>query len=152
MAEAEIREPEAGAVWDLRARWVAALRSGKYQQGSGLLHYLDMNDEHRYCCLGVLCDVVDPLGWESYRGVLPPYQSKGEVKEGFRFHKSDIAVPSPRIMSEAGLVKGGGWQLVLMNDDKRKTFDDIADYLEGKPCSSSSESTSTPATTTQSPP
>jgi hypothetical protein len=35
-------------------KWVAALRSGKYKQGKGVLHDQDKNT---YCCLGVLCDL-----------------------------------------------------------------------------------------------
>jgi hypothetical protein len=35
-------------------KWVAALRSGDYKQGKGVLHNQDTNT---YCCLGVLCDL-----------------------------------------------------------------------------------------------
>jgi hypothetical protein len=35
-------------------KWVAALRSGEYKQGKGVLHNQDSNT---YCCLGVLCDL-----------------------------------------------------------------------------------------------
>lgn len=38
---------------DLKAKWIDALRSGKYEQGRGAL----LNDG-KYCCLGVLCEVV----------------------------------------------------------------------------------------------
>lgn len=42
----------------IRTKWCEALRSGKYEQGTG---YLRAND--KFCCLGVLCDVIDPLEW-----------------------------------------------------------------------------------------
>jgi hypothetical protein len=43
---------------DLMKRWIAALRSGEYKQGKGQLI-----KDGRYCCLGVLCDVVkDEMG------------------------------------------------------------------------------------------
>lgn len=38
---------------EIRARWVAALRSGEYAQGRGSLR-----DGNQYCCLGVLCDLA----------------------------------------------------------------------------------------------
>jgi hypothetical protein len=38
---------------EIRARWVAALRSGEYRQGDG---HLRMGD--RLCCLGVLCELA----------------------------------------------------------------------------------------------
>lgn len=37
---------------EVKEKWVAALTSGEYKQGS---HALKDND--RYCCLGVLCDL-----------------------------------------------------------------------------------------------
>lgn len=40
-------------------QWVAALRSGKYPQGTNALRTID--DE--YCCLGVLCDILDKKCW-----------------------------------------------------------------------------------------
>ena len=55
---------------DLKAKWVAALRSGDYKQGQ---HYLKTPDD-TYCCLGVLCEIAgwptdDPEGDTT----LPPY-------------------------------------------------------------------------------
>jgi hypothetical protein len=40
---------------EIKTRWVAALRSGDYAQGSGVLYNPDQN---QYCCLGVLCDLA----------------------------------------------------------------------------------------------
>ena len=37
---------------EIAERWVAALRSGEYEQGRGYLH-----TEDGHCCLGVLCDL-----------------------------------------------------------------------------------------------
>ncbi len=39
--------------------WVAALRSGKYQQITGQLR-----KENGFCCLGVACDVFNPSLWD----------------------------------------------------------------------------------------
>lgn len=39
---------------ELKAQWVAALRSGEYKQGHGELR---TNGGTRYCCLGVLTDL-----------------------------------------------------------------------------------------------
>jgi hypothetical protein len=38
---------------ELKSKWLAALRSGKYEQGHGAL-----NSNGKMCCLGVLCDVA----------------------------------------------------------------------------------------------
>jgi len=41
---------------EIKDRWVAALKSGTYQQGRG---YLKQSDGYNsaFCCLGVLCDL-----------------------------------------------------------------------------------------------
>ena len=37
---------------DIKAKWVAALRSGDYVQGRGALRV-----DNKFCCLGVLCNI-----------------------------------------------------------------------------------------------
>lgn len=44
---------------EIKAKWLEALRSGRYKQGVGCLR----SDKDEYCCLGVLCDVVAPEQW-----------------------------------------------------------------------------------------
>ena len=47
----------------LRDEWCAALRSGKYVQGTkGVLRHGNEGPDE-YCCIGVLADVIDPKGW-----------------------------------------------------------------------------------------
>lgn len=50
---------------EVKEKWVAALRSGKYKQVEGRLRS-DTGDS--YCCLGVLCDVNNPRQWKSDDG------------------------------------------------------------------------------------
>lgn len=45
-------EPKKKMNPEVKAKWVAALRSGEYQQGTGAL-----KSDDKYCCLGVLCDI-----------------------------------------------------------------------------------------------
>ena len=39
--------------------WLDALRSGEYEQGRDRLRI-----EDTFCCLGVACDLIEPLGWD----------------------------------------------------------------------------------------
>ncbi len=64
---------------DIKERWLEALRSGKYEQGKGMLRtgrwdeeYEEFvyDDEARFCCLGVLCDVIK--NDDDVRGVWGP--------------------------------------------------------------------------------
>jgi hypothetical protein len=42
----------------VKAKWVKALRSGEYQQGTGALHGEDYaSGTDVFCCLGVACDI-----------------------------------------------------------------------------------------------
>lgn len=67
---------------EIKAQWVAALRSGDYQQGQG---YLARDD--KFCCLGVLCELavkadVDGLnlGWAG-PGIRAYNEATGELPE-----------------------------------------------------------------------
>jgi len=42
---------------EIKAQWVAALRSGEYEQGQGAL-----NSDGKFCCLGVLCELAVNAG------------------------------------------------------------------------------------------
>lgn len=56
---------------ELKAEWVAALRSGEYPQGNGKL-----NVDGKYCCLGVLCELLVK------RGTVEEYDSNGAISYG----------------------------------------------------------------------
>lgn len=55
---------------DYKDRWIAALRSGKYEQGWGWLCQREPEEtEWQFCCLGVLADLDGVLDIEDYFGV-----------------------------------------------------------------------------------
>ena len=41
----------------IKQAWLAALRSGEYEQGQGRLRVAGESGELQYCCLGVLCEL-----------------------------------------------------------------------------------------------
>jgi hypothetical protein len=115
--------PETGKMEDVRLpkefkeKWIAALRSGKFKQGSG---YLQDGDE--YCCLGVACRIAHPK-MDIQKLCLIGVDDFGESKI------KKIKVPS--------IIKGGDTpsenkivsRLTKMND-KGKSFKTIANYIE----------------------
>ncbi|WP_434439738.1 hypothetical protein [Lentzea sp. E54] len=132
---------------DLYAEWVAALRSGEYQQGAGALRYASPTGD-RFCCLGVACElfaerlgveVSGPAEWSrSYDGrdsFLPP-----AVIAHLRIGNSDpyLRLPSRRS------------KLASTLNDEGKTFAEIADLIEATYLSSSSETTATEAPSSES--
>ena len=106
--------------------WIAALRSGNYLQGEGMLHNPDDNS---YCCLGVLVELAE-----------------GTPKDSPEFFY-DLDGPDRDILSPKGLpdhipFKGmnetGGLcynpyaidPLIELNDDAGLDFYQIADVIE----------------------
>lgn len=50
---------------EIKAQWLAALRSGNYIQGKYYLQSFDVTGEqHTFCCLGVLCDIMGKENWK----------------------------------------------------------------------------------------
>ena len=98
----------------LRDKWVAALRSGKYEQSRGRLR-----TQNGYCCLGVLCDVKDPNGWnqENDRWI-----HKDSFREGSWYL-------SESLREEVGLTEECQVRLAKLNDDG-ETFERIAQEIE----------------------
>ena len=44
---------------ELQEKWLTALESGEYTQARGMLR----DSEDNFCCLGVMCDIVQPDHW-----------------------------------------------------------------------------------------
>lgn len=105
---------------DFKKRWVEALRSGKYKQGEGRLR----TEEDCYCCLGVGCDVLGKGEWVRHK-----YAEKDELWA----YKSDIletAVMPSDLKDAVGLTAADSASLIRLNDFEKRTFAEIADYIE----------------------
>jgi hypothetical protein len=102
---------------ELKGPWVAALRSGEYDQTTEQLSR--GLDEYRtgYCCLGVLC-VVN--GWEFDEG-------DGGTESG----PTELIGEWSGLPGESGLTKDERETLANMNDSG-KSFAVIADWIEEK--------------------
>jgi hypothetical protein len=94
--------------------WVKALRSGEYEQTTGVL-----KDKAGYCCLGVLCELAAKDGG-------PKFKSD---ERGHMFYAGELLNP-PRTMSKFLGITRHLSVLVCMNDNEDKNFDEIADYIE----------------------
>lgn len=97
---------------EFKAKWIAALRSGEYKQGTGWMY-----KDGKYCCLGVASELC---------GV----PAKGKViilDEGYT--EDEIRkIPQP-LRGKSGtndVVKS----LTNLNDVQQKSFSEIADYIE----------------------
>ncbi len=107
--------------------WIEALRSGRYEQGTGSLR----ETEGKYCCLGVLCDLAATRGvglWEPTSNRDVPYSFLG----------SDDTLPK-KVMEWAGMSSNDGSfggedptesSLMNLNDNSRFDFKQIANVIE----------------------
>ena len=101
---------------ELKERWVAALRSGDYVQSQGCLQ-----DEYGWCCLGVLCNIVDGTKW------IEPDENVKEHQYDFGNEVVVIDMPPMDWLENHGLLYGK--ELAEMNDDVVQ-FTEIAEYIK----------------------
>lgn len=116
---------------ELKAKWVAALRSGQYKQGTKALRIGD-----NYCCLGVLCDVVG-VNWESTAHLVRSAEETHYTAVG-TYDDWDGGVLPPSVRDKAGLrytdpelhYDGDETPISSLNDDAKLDFDTLAQLIE----------------------
>lgn len=120
---------------EVKKEWVAALRSGKYDQGMGSLK-LEVSDTQLYCCLGVLCELAVEAG------VIPPGERHEDQPKNYSYYflGEDEFLPS-EVMTWANLDTNNGiykpadnvWgydQALTDLNDNGKSFNELADIIE----------------------
>lgn len=125
------------------AEWIAALRSGKYEQGQNALCA-----DGRFCCLGVLAEEAgvrrldgDERSKEGYNDEVNPVYKFGVGGSDYAY--STTSIPSflwptfledldlGMIVPETDLHMQDTLHSRLMSmNDEGSTFSDIADYIE----------------------
>ena len=98
---------------EYKEKWIAALRSGKYKQGTGSLRKND-----KFCCLGVLCDIVDSSKWELPRSEGTPI-----------VYDSRTSYLPEKIKNNLNIEYRQQKDLAELNDEG-KSFNEIADWIE----------------------
>jgi hypothetical protein len=116
----------------LRREWIAALRSGEYEQGRGSLCR-----NGRYCCLGVACAVI-----EKHFPALMPRETNDENGECSWHGRTEVLPDAAQLIlgmrSAGGATKNGMKitkypSLIEENDWCRTPFSTIADFIEQHP-------------------
>jgi len=123
---------------EIKASWLANLRSGDYAQTRGLLRR-DVAVEGipaGYCCLGVLADSIiesplgEGMGWmKTDNRDLGGYFGREGVTN--RFSDDVTAGTLPDWIREViGLDSNAADHLIRMNDRFNRSFDEIATWVE----------------------
>ena len=55
---------------DVAKKWIKALKSGKYKQGTGFLKHYNSKGEAKHCCLGVLCELYNDAMKKNHKKTL----------------------------------------------------------------------------------
>ena len=97
----------------LKTKWLEALRSGRYRQGKWALR----NSDETYCCLGVLCDIVDSNKWnkEEYDYDWDDDGQKYSTLLPLSIHELFQVIPIDNL---------------IQKNDSGSTFEEIALYIE----------------------
>ena len=137
---------------EVKAKWVEALRSGRFTQGTGKLALVE-DGITKHCCLGVLCEVLG-VPKTSYETKARSEGGKMTDKDitafsyGAELYSQDLYLPADA-MQAAGLTarnpmiptifRDGTRGHVALSDyndgaaavnNKRHTFNEIADLIE----------------------
>jgi len=107
-----------------KTEWVAALRSGKYEQCTSHLH---TKNGGGYCCLGVLADIQPGVHWaggNGYDGRMVPMIGDIHLSYGGLDESTLSGRLSATFSIEMGILRESA-ELMAMND-KGKSFAEIA--------------------------
>lgn len=104
---------------ELKQQWIDALRSGKYPQAR-----FSLKNYEGYCCLGVLCDIMNPNGWSKDEWRCNIWESADGNIKGIEsaFRDDELLL--------VGLSKDEQFTLVNKNDMEKCSFSEIANYIE----------------------
>jgi hypothetical protein len=111
---------------ELKAKWLAALRSDKYQQGEGAL-----SQDGNFCCLGVLCDIA---GYKWKKEVNTNYLTcsagKFYIEKEVELKKLGLSLEIQEVcysLNDGTVIKDTN---PFKFELRRHSFKEIADWLE----------------------
>ena len=103
---------------EIKARWVEALRSGRYEQGQSALNTGGANGQ--FCCLGVLCELAVEDGVVTRN---QPFADSETLRNDPQFYYDNEGGALPKVVREwAGLA--------YSNPATRVTRGEVYDDLE----------------------
>lgn len=142
---------------EIKAQWVAALRSGEYKQGQGGLQSITADGVATHCCLGVLCDIAVKAGVKvdvETRRHNKGFDDDPDLAAAYVAYDGLTGLPPDSVLDWAGgetwnvrtelksPLVDGSWPLAVLNDGRifmtasrrdnvpKHTFLEIADIIE----------------------
>lgn len=101
----------------VKEKWIAALRSGEYQQGINSLR-----SNQGFCCLGVLCDLYAKEHNENWEHVNAYSEQNTKAKDSWYFQEETQYLPE-KVMNWAQLEDNNPEVKILDKDDNLIQYD-----------------------------
>lgn len=108
---------------NVRDRWCAALRSGRYDAGRGCLRSAEPDGTSRYDPLGVLCDLSGHGEWEKLYPDADRWSFRYDEEQYYR------CFPPLTLLMAVRLPLGCAVAVATMSDEGR-SFADVAAWIE----------------------
>lgn len=105
-------------------KWVEALKSGRYQQGGGMLKRRTILNEFQYCCLGVAGELAGCTNMEVKGCFVINHENKPA-----NFTEEELTA-LPKELHGSSVNNPLVGKCVSMNDEQGMSFIKIADWIE----------------------
>lgn len=113
---------------NIMKKWVKALRSGKFKQGTGTLKQFNSKGQAQHCCLGVLCELYNQDMKKNKKKTLPEkiYDNDSDFSHGYcRFGGKKEDLPK-EVMKWSGIISSiGRFRDAKFNSDTLADLNDI---------------------------
>lgn len=127
---------------NIMKKWVKALRSGKFKQGTGTLKQYNRKGQVKYCCLGVLCELYNQDMKKKKKKTLPETIEDNKScftdwNKNTMFGNKSFDLPK-EVMKWSGIETSDGQLWYVLGDlsslsslnDAGKKFKTIANIIE----------------------
>lgn len=116
---------------DIADRWVAALRSGKYEQGTGLLRQRHLDGSEEFCCLGVLCELyLEDHPGSQLAPVFRPDLKPADSDNGDMYRYGECSDLPPDEVQEWAGISSNSCSALSEENDTGKSFEQLADLID----------------------
>lgn len=123
----------------IKKKWLKALRSGEYKQGTGNLRDKDFDGETNFCCLGVLCNIHAQENPEIAARQTSPHSYMGSTGHlplavaewaGLRHNIDNLEEAESYGVDISVTYRDKPTTLITLNDSEELSFKKIANVIE----------------------
>jgi len=93
---------------NIMKKWINALRSGKYKQGTETLKQYNSKGNAQHCCLGVLCELYNQEMKKNKKKTLPEKVYNNDFPYGYTRFGNKLDYLPKEVMNWAGMKNSMG--------------------------------------------